>query len=91
MEIQKDNTLWSLASFVKVSKTRSDILSELRTSPKLPSDLAKTLDIPFPTVSRSLKALEGKELIICLTPGQKKGRLYTTSEIGKDILAMLND
>lgn len=76
---------WKDVSYVIASKTRKQILLKVAT-PKTPTFLAKDLGLNLANVSRSLSELENKELIVCLTPKQKVGRLYSLTKKGKDVI-----
>jgi predicted transcriptional regulator len=81
----------TLISFVKISKNRLSILRELEGKTLFPSEIVEHLNITFSTVSKSLKQLKAKELIICDTPTLYKGKLYSLTNKGKQILNLLND
>ena len=51
-----------------------------------PVELSKETDIPLSHVSNTLAELLEKNLVICLTPKLKKGRLYDLTKIGKNSL-----
>ncbi len=75
---------WKDVSYVIASKTRKQILLKV-TTPKTPTILAKEIGLNLANVSRSLAELEKKGLIVCLTPKQKVGRLYSLTKKGKDV------
>lgn len=75
---------WKDVSYVIASKTRKQILLKVAT-PKTPTILAKEIGLNLANVSRSLAELEKKGLIVCLTPKQKVGRLYSLTKKGKDV------
>lgn len=77
---------WDEVSYVIASKTRKSVLSRLET-PRTPTFLAKDLSINLANVSRALTELENKKIIVCLTPDQKVGKIYTLTKKGKDILS----
>ena len=82
---------WEDVGFVKASKIRQQIL-EIMDRPMTPTELAKSLKVPsykMPAVSRALRELEGRRMIACLNPKQKKGRLYQKSQHGISVLRML--
>ena len=75
---------WKEVSFVIASKTRKSILEKLET-PRTPTFLAKDLKINLANVSRALTELEKKNIVICLTPDQKVGKIYSLTKKGRDI------
>ena len=80
--------LWGDVSYVIASKTRKAILLKLET-PRTPTFLAKDLSINLANVSRALTELEGKDVVICLTPKQKVGKIYSLTKKGKDIVGQM--
>ena len=75
---------WKKYSFVIRSKIRQDIVKALKTE-KTPSDLKKELKKEDSNISRALRELLKKDIIICLTPHEKKGKIYTLSKAGNEI------
>jgi len=78
-----------LIAFIKDSDLRFRILKELEKKPQLPSELAKKLNINRASISRTLKVLKEKELVI---PKSSGGRtiIYSISEKGKKLISDLN-
>ncbi|MFX0121784.1 MAG: winged helix-turn-helix domain-containing protein [Promethearchaeota archaeon] len=83
--------IWILVSYVKRSKNRQKLVKELAVKPNFPSELVKNLQISFSIVSKNLRSLQNKNIVICFTPNEKKGRLYSLSDIGRDIVNLLNE
>jgi len=75
---------WNEVSYVVASKTRHAIMLQLDT-PKTPTLLANILKINLPNVSRALAELQNKKMVVCLTPQQRVGRIYSLTKKGKDI------
>ncbi len=82
---------WNSVSFVMSGKLRIRILIELKNGQKTPSELAATLKIPRSHVSKTIKELEEKELIKCLTPDRRKMKFYIISDTGKEVLSHINN
>jgi predicted transcriptional regulator len=82
---------WNSVSFVMSGKPRIRILIELKNGQKTPSELAAILKIPRSHVSKTIKELEEKELIRCLTPDRRKMKFYIISDTGKDILSYISN
>lgn len=81
---------WDEVSYVIASKTRKSILSRLET-PRTPTLLAKDLNINLANISRALTELEGGKIIVCLTPEQKVGKIYTLTKKGEEILNKITE
>ena len=79
-------TKWEDVSFVISSSYRIRILKSLST-PKTPSKLSSELDINKTHISRALSELEERNMIECLTPSSRKGKIYKISILGKEILS----
>ena len=79
---------WDEISYVIASKTRKSIVVKLDT-PRTPTFLAKDLSINLANVSRALTELEERNVVVCLTPKQKVGRIYSLTKKGKDILVKM--
>lgn len=81
----KEETKWIDTSFIISSSYRIKVLKNLET-PKTPSHLSKISGINKTHISRTLKELLEKDMIKCLTPEIKKGRIYIISNKGKNTL-----
>ena len=53
---------------------------------KIPTQIANDSGVLRNHVSNVLRELKEKELVECLNPESRKGRLYRLSEEGRDIL-----
>lgn len=79
---------WKDVSYVIASKTRKAIVIKLVT-PRTPTFLAKDLSVNLANVSRALAELEDKDVVVCLTPKQKVGKIYSLTKKGKDLLGKI--
>lgn len=79
---------WDEVSYVIASKTRRTVVTKLDT-PRTPTFLAKDLSINLANVSRALTELEEKKVVVCLTPKQKVGKIYSLTKKGNDILVKM--
>lgn len=77
-------TEWDDISFVVRNKNRRKVFDNLE-KPKTPTDLSKGLEINIGFVSNILIELQGRKLIECLTPNEKRNRYYRISTKGKRI------
>jgi len=76
--------MWKDLGYVLRAKNRKRIIIALN-EPKLPSQLAGELELHISHVSRTLNQLQKVEIVECLTPEEKVGRLYRLTEKGKEI------
>jgi len=73
-------------SFVEADKVRLSILKALA-SRKTPKDLARIVGRPLPAVSRALRELKQRNLVVCLTPTRRKRKFYSLTDSGKQVLS----
>jgi len=76
-------------SYVKLSKHRTKVLLTLDYKLKFPSDIAKEINLPLSDVSRALRGLKDRKLVVCLNEEDSQGRLYKITEQGKNIISYL--
>lgn len=76
---------WYLIGYIKASKYRSDILISLNKKEKTPKELKNELGIHLSHISTTLKNLKEKQLVVCLTPDLKKGKIFSLTEKGLKI------
>ena len=73
---------WNLIKFIIKSDYRLDVLNFLSKKKSTPLKLSSEINLSINQISNILKGLMNRELIRCLTPQQKKGRIYEITEIG---------
>ena len=81
---------WNNYGYAFASKYRRNIVIALHNNPKTPSQLSKELKFNISHISRALKELEVKEIVICLNPNIKKGRVYSLTDKGTEIAKILS-
>lgn len=79
---------WELISFIKRSEQRQIILKALE-SPKTPKEISKATKLAPSHISRTLKEFMEKDIVKCLTPKQKTGRIYQLTEKGSKLVSSL--
>jgi len=77
-------------SYIMASKPRFRILTELRKGNKFPSELSKLIELPISHVSATLRELQDKGFVECLTPGRRKKKFFKIKEKGEQILDDIN-
>lgn len=75
---------WDEVSYVIGSKTRSSVLTKLETA-KTPTILAKELHTSISNISRALRELQSKELIECVTPNARVGKVFIATDKGREV------
>lgn len=77
-------------SYIKISKYRSKVIKSLEEDYKMPSVIAKDTDIRTNHISNVLSDLKKHELVECINPEARKGRLYRLTDKGEDVAKNLN-
>jgi len=78
-------------SYVKISKYREKVVKTLDGEVKIPTTIAKDSGIRTNHVSKVLSELKAHELIECINPEVRKGRLYRLTNKGNEIVKNLNE
>jgi len=82
------NVDWKIIGKVSASGHKLKILSVLN-KPKTPKQISNETNLYLSHVSKGLKDLSNIGLVNCLTPELRKGKLYTITERGSEILQSL--
>jgi predicted transcriptional regulator len=80
---------WTEYGFVAVSKNRTRVVLSLCKHPKTPSQISAEVGLATAHVSRALKEMAEKDIVVCLTPKVLKGRIYSLTDIGKSIAEVI--
>ncbi len=80
---------WDLIGFVKISPHRRQTLKALEKDYLMPSEIARLTGIRTTQASSALIDLKSKELVVCMNESAHKGRIYKITELGEDILQMI--
>ncbi|WP_296785669.1 winged helix DNA-binding protein [uncultured Methanobrevibacter sp.] len=76
-------------SYVNISKYRTKAIKSLEESPKIPSVIARDSGIRTNHISKVLRELKEHELVECINPEARKGRLYRLTDKGENIVGNL--
>ena len=82
MEIETAEKL----GWVKLSKHRKKIVRDLGYDLKIPTEISRSTDLSKSEVSRTLRDLKDKNIVVCLNEESHRGRVYTLTDEGKEIL-----
>jgi DNA-binding MarR family transcriptional regulator len=79
---------WDDLGFLKANKLSRKIIRFLESikGPVTPLEISKATDIARSNVSTQLIELRKRNLVVCLNPKARKGRLYTVTDKGRKIL-----
>lgn len=70
-------------SYVEISSYRAKVMKTLKDEVKMPSQIAKDSDIRVNHISKVLSELKAHELVECINPEVRKGRLYRHTDKGE--------
>ena len=76
-------------SYVKISKYRTKVMKSLDGDVKIPTVIAKDSEIRPNHISKVLAELKAHELVECINPEVRKGRLYRLTDKGDEIVKNL--
>lgn len=80
---------WDVYGKIVASKYRQGVLRSLHEHPKTPTQIADEIKKHQSHVSKTLQELVEFDLVICLNPDAKKGRLYELTEQGESVHSQL--
>ena len=76
-------------SYVQISTYRTKAMKALEDEVKIPSVIAKDSGIRTNHISKVLAELKAHELVECINPEVRKGRLYRLTDKGEEIVGNL--
>ncbi len=82
---------WEIIGKIKVSPIKYKTLKTIRTEYMMPSEIARYTGLRITQVSNALRDLKQYELVICINEEAKKGRLYHNTDLGLEILEMIDN
>ena len=72
-------------SYVKISQYRTKVMKSLDGEVKIPTVIAKDSEIRPNHISKVLAELKAHELVECINPEVRKGRLYRQTDKGETV------
>ena len=76
-------------SYVKISQYRTKVMKSLEGDVKIPTVIAKDSEIRPNHISKVLSELKAHELVECINPEVRKGRLYRLTDKGDEVVKNL--
>lgn len=76
-------------SYVQISQYRTKVMKTLDSEVKIPSTIARDSGIRTNHISKVLSELKKHELVECINPEVRKGRLYRHTEKGEKVVRNL--
>ena len=89
--MQLSDEMLTEISYVKISKYRTKAIKSLEESPKIPSAIARDSGIRTNHISKVLRELKEHELVECINPEARKGRLYRLTDKGDELVKNLEE
>lgn len=83
------NREWEKIGYVLASTYRRKIIFALKDGPLTPKQLSQISGIGIGHVSNILRELANHNLVKCLNPKMRKGRLYGVTSEGQEVLTFL--
>lgn len=75
--------------YVKASKHRRVVLTALAGDALCPTEISEKTNLPQSRVSKALSDLATRDLVMCINPNDRKGRLYQLLQGGEQIYTQL--
>ena len=84
---------WDDVGFLKANKLSRKIIEFLESTkgPVTPLEISKATDIARSNVSTQLIELRKRNLVTCLNPKARKGRLYIITDKGRKVLKNIKE
>ena len=76
---------WKKYGYVISSNYRKKVILSLTEGPKTPKQIATETNLYLSHVSKTLNELSSSEIVICLNPELKRGRVYELTKDGREI------
>ena len=76
-------------SYVEISSYRKKVMKSLDGEILIPTQIARNSEIRPNHISKVLAELKAHELVECINPEVRKGRLYRLTDKGEDIVKNL--
>jgi len=78
-------------SYVNISKYRTKVMKSLNGEILIPTQIAKNSGIRTNHISKILSELKAHELVECINPEVRKGRLYRLTDKGEEMIENLKE
>ncbi|UHH25532.1 transcriptional regulator [Halobacterium noricense] len=73
--------------YVSSSQRRVAVVTTLKDSPRTPKQISEHTDIRLNHVSNVLAELADEDVVTCVNPDRKRGRVYRLTELGDTVSA----
>ena len=79
---EKEKEKWKKFAHVISSKNKKAIIEYMSKGPSTPTEISTNLKINPSITSRLLRKMTEDQIVECLNPTEKKGRLYYLTDLG---------
>jgi len=76
---------WTKLRYLIASKYRNRIVLCLAEKPKTPKEIAQELGFYISHVSSTLSDLSREGTVECLNPSQRRGKMFSLTDIGREL------
>ncbi len=87
--MELSDEMLSEISYVQISQYRLKVMKTLEGDVKMPTQIAKDSGIRTNHISKVLSELKAHELVECINPEVRKGRLYRHTDKGEMVVKNL--
>ena len=87
--MELSDEMLSEISYIKISQYRTKVIKALEDDVKIPSQIARDADLRQNHISNVLNQLKEHELVECINPEVRKGRLYRLTDKGDEVVKNL--
>ena len=87
----KENEIIHQVSYIKRSKNRLKVVYIIDDSFKMPSEIAKEMDLRINQISAILSELKKEDIVVCINEHEKVGRFYKLTDTGKEALTIIKE
>lgn len=84
--MNSDEQFFELLAYVKASSHRVNIIKYIDYNLRTPREISDALNIRTNHISNLLADLREHDLVVCITPNVRKGRLYKLTDNGNRVL-----
>ncbi|TET89612.1 MAG: ArsR family transcriptional regulator [Methanomassiliicoccales archaeon] len=80
---------WNLVGFILAGENRRKVMFCLEKGYATPKQISTSCNLRIGHVSNILISLKDKELVYCRNPDAKRGRIYSLTELGEEIMSSI--
>ena len=86
-----EDEIWGMIGFIKISNARYRTLKCLRNENLMPTEISRKTQLTPAQVSVALHDMKKAKIVRCMNEKVKKGRIYQCTELGAQIMEILDE